>query len=65
MKRGALLRYLRRYGCVLKREGSSHSLWLNPQTGEVQTVPRHSEIAELLALRICDGLSVPRIGSDE
>jgi mRNA interferase HicA len=65
VKRGALLRHLRRYGCVLKREGRSHSLWLNPQTGEVQTVLRHSEIAEKLVIRICDGLSVPRIGSHE
>lgn len=35
MKRQTLLRYLRRYGCYLKREGGSHSLWMNPATGAV------------------------------
>ncbi len=44
MKRTALLRHLRRYGCVLKREGRSHSLWMNPETGEVEAVPRHVEL---------------------
>ena len=33
MKRGDLLRHLRRHGCYLKREGRSHSLWTNPTTG--------------------------------
>ncbi len=35
MKRSALLRHLRRHGCVLKREGSRHSLWMNPGTGNL------------------------------
>lgn len=39
MKRQALLRHLRRYGCSLKREGRSHSLWMNPRAGEIETVP--------------------------
>ena len=59
MKRSALLRHLRRHGCVLKREGSAHSLWLNPATGAVQAVPRHTEIPDLLARKICRGLGVP------
>lgn len=41
MKRGKLLRHLRKHGCFLKREGSSHSLWCNPQSGHVEAVPRH------------------------
>ncbi len=32
MKRNALLKHLRKHGCILKREGSSHSLWLNLNT---------------------------------
>jgi mRNA interferase HicA len=47
MKRGTLLRHLRKHGCYLKREGSSHSLWCNPQTGHVEAVPRHIEIPNL------------------
>ncbi|HUX13742.1 MAG TPA: type II toxin-antitoxin system HicA family toxin [Spirochaetia bacterium] len=62
MKRNALLRHLRFHGCVLKREGHSHSLWMNPQTGAVEAVPRHAEIANRLARKICRALSVPEIG---
>lgn len=59
MKREALLRLLRRNGCYLKREGSSHSLWCNPKTGHTEAVPRHSEIPERLARKILRALSVP------
>ena len=62
MKRNALLKHLRKHGCILKREGSAHSLWLNPNTGEVEAVPRHTEIPNRLAQKICRGLSVPSIG---
>ncbi len=61
MKRSALLRHLRRYGCYLKREGAEHSLWSNPQTGQIEAVPRHVEIPDKLAKKICKGLSVPEI----
>ncbi len=59
MKRGALLRHLRQHGCVLKREGASHSLWTNPRTGATEAVPRHVEIPNLLATKICRSLEVP------
>ncbi len=62
MKRGALLRHLRRNGCVLKREGRSHSLWMNPQTGAVEAVPRHVEIPDILVRKICRGLSITELG---
>ena len=48
MKRSSLLRHLRQHGRVLKREGASHSLWMNPATGAVEAVPRHTEIANIL-----------------
>jgi hypothetical protein len=60
MKRQALLRHLRRHGCVLKREGASNSLWENPRTGHVEAVPRHIEIPNLLGKKICRSLSVPQ-----
>jgi len=63
MKLTALLRHLRKHGCHLKREGRSHSLWTNPTTGEVEAVPRHVEIPNRLARKICRGLSVPEIGN--
>ena len=58
MKRSVLLRHLRRHGCTLKREGASHSLWLNPSTGQAEAVPRHTEIPDLLAKKICRSLSL-------
>ena len=61
MNRGDLLRHLRKYGCYLKREGAAHSLWCNPQTGQTEAVPRHREIANQLAKKICRGLSIPEI----
>lgn len=62
MKRNALLKHLRKDGCYLKREGREHSLWCNPRTGEVEAIPRHSEIPNKLAHKICRGLSVPEMG---
>ena len=61
MRRESLLRHLRRHGCYLKREGRAHSLWSNPQTGQVEAVPRHTEIPNLLAKKICRGLSIPEL----
>ena len=34
----------------------------NPATGGVEAVPRHTEISNKLARKICRGLSVPEIG---
>jgi mRNA interferase HicA len=59
MKRGDLLRHLRAHGCYLRREGGSHSLWTNPKTGHTEAVPRHTEVSDLLARKICKMLSVP------
>ena len=62
MKRSSLLRHLRRHGCFLKREGSAHSLWANPTTGAVEAVPRHTEIPNMLARKICRQLSISEVG---
>ena len=62
MKRGSLLRHLRKHGWHLKREGAPHSLGTNPATGGVEAVPRHTEISNKLALKICRRLSIPPIG---
>ena len=62
MKRNNLLKHLRFNGCYLKREGTSHSLWCNPQTGHSEAVPRHTEIPNRLAKKICKALSIKKIG---
>jgi len=57
VKRRDLERRLRVAGCYLKREGASHSLWINPKTGVIEAVPRHSEIKEPLARKILKNLN--------
>ena len=59
MKRVDLVRHLERHGCRLLREGGSHSVYLNPVTRKASTVPRHREINEFLARKICRDLEVP------
>jgi mRNA interferase HicA len=62
MKRQTLIKHLRKNGCYLKREGGSHALWMNPRTGHIEAVPRHTEIPNLLAKKICRNLSIQEIG---
>ena len=61
MKRRAVLAHLRRHGCELLREGAKHSVLWNPATRATSTVPRHSEIADRLVLKICKdpGITAP------
>ncbi len=58
MKRHALLRHLTQHGCILVREGSRHSIWKNPATGDLSAVPRHSEIKDNLVRKICKDLGI-------
>jgi predicted RNA binding protein YcfA (HicA-like mRNA interferase family) len=57
MKRRDLERRLRIAGCYLKREGASHSLWINPKNGAMEAVPRQEEIKEPLAKKILKNLN--------
>ncbi|HEY7022459.1 MAG TPA: type II toxin-antitoxin system HicA family toxin [Ktedonobacterales bacterium] len=59
MKWSALLKHLKRHGCELLREGSRHSVFFNPANRRTSTVPRHVEIADLLARKICRDLEIP------
>ena len=59
MKRVNLVRHLLAHGCELLREGGNHSVFLNRSTRKVATVPRHREINEFLARKICKDLDVP------
>ncbi len=60
MKRGDLLRHLRAHGCERLREGGRHSWWHNPAQNRRSAVPRHQEISNLMAAKICKDLGVPR-----
>ena len=59
MKRRALLKHLRQCGCELLREGSRHSIYWNPANRRTVSVPRHREIVDKLAVKICKDLDVP------
>jgi mRNA interferase HicA len=61
MKRGDLLRHLRQNGCELLREGGRHSWWHNPSQNKRTSVPRHNEIVDLLARKICKDLGIPPV----
>lgn len=42
----------------------AHSLWINSVTGAVEAVPRHTEISNRLAQKICRSSSMPEIGGE-
>lgn len=47
----------------LKRKRRAHFMQCNPQNGKVEAAPRHTEISNKLAKKICRGLSIPDFGS--
>ena len=59
MKLAALVRHPRMRGCRLLREGGNHSIYLIPSNRRTSSVPRHREIDEFLARKICRDLGVP------
>lgn len=59
MKRRDLIRHLESQGCFLRREGAKHSLYVNPAMNATTTIPRHAEINDFLARKICRDLQVP------
>lgn len=59
MKRADLIRHLEQHGCVLFREGGNHSIYVNRRARKSSSVPRHREINEFLARKICRDLQIP------
>jgi mRNA interferase HicA len=59
MKRRDLVRHLAEQGCELLREGSRHSVFHNPKEQTTSTVPRHREVDDFLARKICRDLRIP------
>ncbi|HEX7181693.1 MAG TPA: type II toxin-antitoxin system HicA family toxin [Thermoanaerobaculia bacterium] len=58
MKRRDLIQHLEAQGCELLREGSRHSVYTNRKARKNTTVPRHREINEFLARKICRDLDI-------
>ena len=61
MKLRKLLDHLNSNGCLLLREGARHSIFYNPFTKRASSVPRHTEINNFLAKKICKDLGVSEI----
>lgn len=59
MKRRALLQHLKAHGCEFLREGTRHTIYVNRAPGRSTTVPRHSEITNNMARKICRDLGIP------
>ena len=59
MKRTALVRHLEANGCRFAREGAKHTVYRNTATGRHATVPRHREVKDGLARKICRDLDIP------
>jgi predicted RNA binding protein YcfA (HicA-like mRNA interferase family) len=47
MKRNQLIQHLENHGCIFKREGGNHSIYMNSKTRKRTAVPRHSETTKM------------------
>jgi predicted RNA binding protein YcfA (HicA-like mRNA interferase family) len=59
MKRQELARHLEANGCYLLRDRGKHSIYVNPVNNQTSAVPRHREINDFLARKICRDLGIP------
>jgi mRNA interferase HicA len=59
VKRADLERHLRDHGCHFLREGGKHCIWRNPTNRKVSSIPRHREVNDFTARKICRDLEVP------
>jgi mRNA interferase HicA len=65
MKRRVLLKHLFAHGCVILREGKRHTVVVNISLQTSSTVPRHQELDDKLARKICRDLGVTEIGKSK
>jgi len=59
VKRRDLIEHLEANGCEFLREGGEHTVYVNRAKRTTSTVPRHREVDEFLARKICRDLDVP------
>lgn len=58
MKRRKLIRHLEEHGCEFLREGGRHTVYYNPLNKKTSTIPRHNDIVNVLARKICKDLEI-------
>jgi len=61
MKRKDFIKYLVSKGCVFIRDGAKHSVFFNSLIKRSSTVPRHSEVDNFLARKICRDLGIEEV----
>ncbi len=59
MKRHTLLKHLKEHNCEFLREGKKHTIFYNKSNLRTSSVPRHTEISNKLAYKICRDLDIP------
>ena len=60
MKRVDLIRHLERCGCEFLREGDNHTIYVNRPIRKSSSIPRHREVNDFLARKICADLQISR-----
>jgi len=60
VKRRELIRHLEENGCLFLREGGKHTIYYNPINNRTSAVPRHTEIVDVLVVKICKDLEIAR-----
>jgi mRNA interferase HicA len=58
MKRQDLIRHVESHGVLPLREGAKHSIYYNPANNQASAIPRHREINDFLARKICRDLGI-------
>ena len=61
MKRNQLINHLIANGCEWDREGGNHTIYYNPKINKTTSVPRHTEIDNIICNEICKQLGIPKI----
>jgi len=59
MKTKEFIKFLIQQDCLLIREGSNHSIFQNQKNKKISSVPRHKEVKNNLARKICRDLEIP------
>ena len=60
-----MIRHIEASGCALLRECGRHTVYVNPTVRKVSTVPRHREINEFMAKKICRELEIDEPGMEK
>ena len=61
MKRKDFIKHLIGSGCIFVRNGAKHSVFFNPLIKRSSTVPRHNEVDNFLARKICRDLGIEEV----